>query len=61
MSEPNMSEGNGTDPAKIPDDRGEEHVDGCVEDVALGELEATEDFELPPARGGVERPLATQT
>jgi hypothetical protein len=32
----------------------DEHVDGCVEDIALNEGEATLDVELPPARGGVE-------
>lgn len=39
----------------------EEHVDGCVEDVELDEAEATQDVELPPARGGVEPPVSPQS
>jgi hypothetical protein len=35
-------------------DAGDEHVDGCVEDSKLDEMDATQDVELPPARGGVE-------
>jgi hypothetical protein len=38
-----------------------EHVDGCVEDVELDEMEETLDVELPPARGGVEQPVPPQS
>ncbi|HEX8379789.1 MAG TPA: hypothetical protein VF619_04465 [Allosphingosinicella sp.] len=54
MTQSNSSDGNGTGFAEAP-------VDGCVEAIELGELEATQDFELPPARGGVEQPLPTQS
>jgi hypothetical protein len=35
----------------------EEELDhDCVEDIDVGETEATQDVELPTARGGVEQP-----
>lgn len=36
----------------VVDEEGE--VDGCVSDIALGDDEATDDSQLPPAEGGVE-------
>ncbi|HEX8466441.1 MAG TPA: hypothetical protein VF620_01400 [Allosphingosinicella sp.] len=39
----------------------EEHLDGCVEDTELDEAEATQDVELPAARGGVEQPVSPQS
>lgn len=52
-----MTESKANDSDGTPIDAEDEHVDGCVEDKNLGELEATQDVELPPARGGVEQPV----
>lgn len=56
MTESKVSD---TDPDGI--DAEDEHVDGCVEDCDLEEEVATRDFELPPARGGVDQPISPQS
>ncbi len=53
------SKDTGTDPSEIEAE--DEQVDGCVEDVALNEGEATLDVELPPARGGVGQSASPQS
>lgn len=59
MTKSKDSDFDGIDPSGI--DGENEHGHDCVEDVDLDELEATQDVELPPARGGVEQPALPQS
>ncbi|MGZ8284825.1 MAG: hypothetical protein ACXW27_09280 [Allosphingosinicella sp.] len=56
-----MTDSKATDSDPNGIDAEDELVDDCVEDKALGEMEATLDVELPPARGGVEQPELPQS